>query len=109
MHLAALETSDWMLEVFREIIANPDDWPKDDKSVANELSYTTLPGRKRKSESQFCDSSSRQRPRYSSALEMETRAFVSEEALTPAGEEARTATRDGNRTATKGKSRQAPG
>jgi hypothetical protein len=48
--LAALETSDWMLQTFREATSNPDAWPTNDESVQNEMVFPPPPVLKRKSD-----------------------------------------------------------
>ena len=69
--LAALETSDWMLETFRKVTVNRHEWPPADKSEENPLSYSDIRERKRKSDLDFEQPSRlpRQRETFSSHVE----------------------------------------
>ena len=62
--LAAIQSSDWMLDMFTKAVANRNIWSQHDKSVENRLSYKASRGRKRKSDN--FGSLPRQRQRFSS-------------------------------------------
>jgi hypothetical protein len=63
--MAALGSSDWMLQRFTEALADVKLWPPGDKSQMNQLSYEPIPGRKRKAEHEFGPVPPRQKLRYS--------------------------------------------